>query len=197
MGTDKKDKKCKECGHSKFDSKQEQKVEVNINVPEHDKKGAQGPQGPQGQTGVAGFAFSVPASEPSLGLSVSNVEVPITSLTVTITQNAVVELRGIVGWSSPAFASLAMISPNFFDLVIIFRIRRGVGGPIIWEAPDGTSVDTDEQTPFLSSILNIDTSPGLGPVTYELTAQIDPVLSPGSSAEIKGPIVFVGTAYPV
>ncbi|MFI8494135.1 hypothetical protein ACIGC1_14635 [Peribacillus butanolivorans] len=127
----------------------------------------------------------------------TNVEVPITTLTVTITQNAVVELRGLVGWSSSNFAGLAMISPNFFDLVIIFRIRRGVGGPIIWEGHDGTSVDTDEQTPYLSSILNVDTSPGLGPVTYELTAQLDPVLSPGSTAEINGPIVFVGTAYPI
>ncbi|MGE7766853.1 hypothetical protein [Peribacillus sp. NPDC096540] len=262
-----KDKKCKDCGHSKCkcESKQEQKVEQNVevNVPAKGNqgpqgpqgaqgpqgsqgakgnqgpqgvqgnqgpqgaKGNQGPQGPQGAKGnqgpqgvqgnqgpqgakgnqgpqgvqgpgVVGFSFSDPASIPSPGLiTVTNVEVPITTLTVTITQNAVVELRGLVGWSSPNFAGLAMISPNFFNLVIIFRIRRGVGGPIIWEGYDGISADTDEQTPYLSSILDVDTSPGMGPVTYELTAQIDPVLSPDSAAEINGPIVFVGTAYPI
>ena len=162
--------------------------------------GATGLTGATGVSGNAGFEFSEPAAifVPSPGLiTVTNEEVAITTLTLSLFQDAVLALQGQVGWSSPNFFNLAMISPNFFDLALIWRIRKGVGGPIIWEGRDSASFESDEQARFLSSVLHVDSSPGLGSITYELTAQVDPVLSPDSTAEINGPIVFIGTAFPV
>lgn len=162
--------------------------------------GITGVTGATGATGNAGFEFSVPSSIfiPSPGLiTVTNEEVAITTLTISLFQDAVVVLQGQVGWSSPNFFNLAMVSPNFFDLALIWRIRKGIGGPIIWEGRDGASFESDEQARFLSSMLHVDSSPGLGFNTYELTAQVDPVLSPDSTAEINGPVVFIGNAFPV
>ncbi|MGE7601562.1 exosporium leader peptide-containing protein [Peribacillus sp. NPDC097675] len=162
--------------------------------------GATGVTGATGATGNAGFEFSVPSAIfiPSPGLlTVSNEEVAITTLTISLFQDAAVVLQGQVGWSSPNFFNLAMVSPNFFDLALIWRIRKGSGGPVIWEGRDGASFESDEQARFLSSILHVDSSPGLGSITYELTAQVDPLLSPDSTAEVNGPVVFIGNAFPV
>ena len=117
----------------------------------------------------------------------TNVETPLTNLTIGITQNSLIELRGIIGWSVP----------TSFNILMVFRIRRGIGGPILWEGHDGIGVDEGELNGYLSSILHVDVVPLLGNNTYELTAQVDPVISLGRSAGVNGPIVFAATAYPL
>lgn len=177
----------------------EQNVNVTVNAPAGEQ-GATGPTGPTGAPGVVNYSFSQPSSifVPSPGLfTVTNAETSITTLSITLTQAAAVELKGSIGWSSPTFFSINMISPNLPELVIIWRIRRGVNGPVIWESRDGISNENGEQSLFSKSVFHVDASAGLGPVTYELTGQVDPISSPGSTAEINGPISFVGTAFPV
>ena len=162
--------------------------------------GTVGATGVTGPTGTAGFAFSAPVNifVPSPGLlTVTNEEATITALTVTLSENAVVVLQAQVGWSAPSFFNIAAVSPNYFDLSMIWRIRKGVGGPIVWEGRDSVSYESDEDFRFLRSMLGIDSSPGLGSITYVLTAQVDPTLSPGLTCEINGPVVLIGTAYPV
>lgn len=107
-----------------------------------------------------------------------------------------IELRGLIGWSSPSFFEINAISPNFPELVIIWRIRRGEGGTIIWKSRNGFGLENGDQAYFTSSILHVDSHDGEGPVTYELSAQVDPVSSAGSTAEINGPVSFVCVPFP-
>lgn len=136
------------------------------------------------------FSFSEPVATflPSPLLTVTNTETQITTVTINTREKSLIELRGLVGWSAP----------QSFNVLTFWRIRRGVGGPIIWEGHDGIGVDTGELRGYLSSILHVDnTRAGLSANTYILTAQVDPVTSPGRIANINGPIVFNATAYPL
>jgi len=134
------------------------------------------------------FSFSEPISVFSASpiLTVTNIETSITNLTINTCQNSLIELRGLVGWSTPDE-----------DVLTIWRIRRTAGGPIIWEARNGIGVDSGEQSGYITSILHADNNALCGNNTYVLTAQVDPVTSANLTANINGPIVFNATAYPL
>ncbi|HDX9614531.1 TPA: hypothetical protein ROY01_005726 [Bacillus toyonensis] len=139
------------------------------------------------ETGLA-YSFSEPISvfTSPASLIASNTEIQITTVTINMTQATLIELRGLVGWSS-----------TDFDVLVIWRLRRGIGGSIIWEGHDGLGVDTGEQSGQLTSILHVDNSTVIGNNIYELTAMVDPTVSPGLTADINGPIVLAATGYPI
>lgn len=138
--------------------------------------------------GVIAYAFSEPASAFTTAplLTVTLTETPITTVNINTTQNALIELRGLVGWS---------VTSDNDDTLIVWRIRKGgPAGPIIWEGHDGVGVDTEEIAGHISSMLHVDSKAALGTNTYQLTGQIDPISS-GTTANINGPIVLAATAY--
>ncbi|PEK76057.1 hypothetical protein COI63_02980 [Bacillus toyonensis] len=58
-------------------------------------------------------------------------------------------------------------------------------------------VDIGELAGHLTSILHVDNGTVIGNNIYELTAMVDPTISPDLTAEINGPIVLAATGYPV
>ncbi|PFK03610.1 hypothetical protein, partial [Bacillus cereus] len=148
------------------------------------------PTGATGQTVAYSFSepisiFTVPAT-----LTVTNTETQITTVSINLTQNALIELKGIVGWS---------FDIDFYNPAIIWRLRRGVGGSVIWEGHAGEGVDTGEAFGSLTSILHVDSNTVIGNNSYELTATVVPHESspPDIFVNINGPIVLVATGYPV
>ncbi|PGO70451.1 hypothetical protein CN980_20795 [Bacillus cereus] len=144
--------------------------------------------GPTEPTGAYSFSepisiFTVPAT-----LTVTNTETQITTVTINLTQNALIELRGLIGWS---------VNFEEEDVSVIWRLRRGIGGTIIWEGHDGLGVDLGELAGHLTAILHVDNGTVIGNNIYELTAMVDPTISPDLTAEINGPIVLAATGYPV
>lgn len=149
--------------------------------------GNTGPTGFTGPIGLLAYSFSEPISifmDPP-PLTVGNVETSITTIAINIPQNALIELRGLVNWNT-----------RYSNVLVFWRIRRGIGGPIIWEGHDGVVVVDADQLGCISNMLHVDTSPLLGNNIYQLTAQVDPIISPFRSANITEPIVFSATAYP-
>ncbi|SCM93634.1 Uncharacterized protein BWINRASL_01621 [Bacillus mycoides] len=146
---------------------------------------------PPPKPGVLAYAFSEPVSRFTTPppITVTTAETPITTVTINTPQNTLIELRGLVGWNNTV--------PAAVNILVFWRIRRGIGGPIIWEGHDGIGLDTAELRGAISSMLHVDNNPSLGPNTYQLTAQVDQLLSPGDIANITGPIVFTATAYSI
>ncbi|OOR10842.1 hypothetical protein BW897_21015 [Bacillus cereus] len=139
------------------------------------------------------YSFSEPVSiftTPAVQ-TITNVEGSITTVSINITQPSLIELRGLVGWSS-------LSASNSSDgIQVIWRIRRGISGPIIWEGHDGVSYHAGDFRGQTTSVLHIDNAATIGTNIYQLTATILPIFDPTESAEINGPIVLAATGYPV
>lgn len=66
-------------------------------------------------------------------------------------------IKRSIGWSSPTFFSINMISPNSPELVYIWRIRCGVNGPVIWVDLDGISLKMMNNH-YFQTVFHVDAS---------------------------------------
>lgn len=151
--------------------------------------GPVGPTGPTGPMGPPGAKEAISFSQPRttfestpLVTLVSNAEQIITFTEVNATSANIIDLQAVIG-----FGAIPVSNTTF-----AYKIRRGITGPIIYEAHDGEGVDAGEKIAKLVSFSFIDPNPIDGVNLYILLGQ---TLGSGQTAAINGPVLFSATVH--